>query len=136
MFTLICGLPNAGKTTYSAQFNNVLHLDDFPPSRFLNCNRAVAESDGDVVVEGIYNIRCRRELLLKGAKGLKVCIWIDTPLEVCLSRCSEGRPEHIVHTGARMFQPPTYSEGWDEIYIVKDGIETLMPREENYGGFN
>ncbi len=129
MFTLICGLPNAGKTTYSSQYDTVLHLDDFPYNRFLNCNKAVAESDGNIVVEGIYNLRCRRERLLEAVadKGVpKVCIWIDTPLEVCLERCKRGRAEHIVRKSAEMFQPPTLDEGWDEIIIIG----------ENYGESN
>lgn len=123
---VIIGLPNAGKTTYSVQFENVLHLDDFPQSKFLNCNKAVAESDGNVVVEGIYNLRCRRKLLLDAVankRTSKICIWIDTPLDVCLSRCITGRPERVVRQDAQMFQPPSYEEGWDEIIIIKGGRE-------------
>ena len=117
--TLVIGLPNAGKTTYAQRFDHVLHLDNFPPSKFLNCNKAVADAGGDVVVEGIYNLRCRREPLLKSATGRKVCIWIDTPVEECLRRSAFGRPEEIVRMGAAMFQPPTYDEGWDEIIIIR-----------------
>ena len=114
---LICGLPNAGKTTYSKQFDKVLHLDDFPPNKFLNCNEAVRKARGDVVVEGIYNIRCRREKLLEACKrhDKKVCIWINTPLETCLAR---GR-EDIVRRGAMMFQPPSTAEGWDEVIVIE-----------------
>lgn len=122
--TLICGLPNAGKTTFSGRYSKVLHLDDFPPSKFLNCNEAVRQSEDDVVVEGIYNIRCRRERLLEVAKGRKVCIWIDTPLEECLRR--EGKSEHVVRVGAEMFQPPTYDEGWDEIIIIRNNEEIRL----------
>ena len=118
MFTLICGLPNAGKTTYSKRFENVLHLDDFPRNKFLNCNKAVAESVGDVVVEGIYNLRIRRKKLLESVKdGKKVCIWIDTPTEECIRREDRGRQPHIV-TQLPM-QPPTYEEGWDEIVVIR-----------------
>ena len=130
---LIIGLPNAGKTTYSKQFKNVLHLDDFPWNKFLNCNEAVRLVDDDVVIDGIYNLRCRRERLLEAVRDKsekKVCIWVDTPLEECIKRSVFGRSERIVRDGARMFQPPTYDEGWDEIIIVKDGKETLLPRQE------
>ena len=122
---LICGLPNSGKTTYSQRFDNVLHLDDFPRSKFLNCNKAVAEADGDIVVEGIYNTKCRRNLLLQSAKGRKVCIWIDTPYEVCLDRCQTEEQKRIVNIAMDMFQEPTLDEGWDEIIIVKPCTTTL-----------
>ena len=105
---VIIGIPNAGKSTYSERFHDVIHLDDFPLSRFRNCNKAVAKSHGEVVVEGIYNTRNRREELLKACTGneKKVCVWIDTPLEVCLSRCTDSGFKHTVEIGARMFQPP------------------------------
>ena len=114
---LIIGYPNAGKTTYSAQFDNVLHLDDFPPSKFLNCNEAVKQADGEVVVEGIYNLRCRRKKLLEAVKKdeKKVCIWLNTPIEECIKRENRGRPRQVV---IGPFQPPTLDEGWDEIIVV------------------
>ena len=117
--TLIIGLSNAGKTTYSQKYDNVLHLDDFPFNKFLNCNEAVRKSDGNVVVEGIYNLRCRRKKLLEAVKGKpckNICIWLNTPLEECLKR--DGRSEEIVMQGYRMFQPPTLDEGWDEIIVI------------------
>ena len=120
---LIIGHPNAGKTTYSQQYDNVLHLDDFPQSKFLNCNKAVKKSDGNVVVEGIYNLRCRRKLLLEQVKDKdckNICIWIDTPLEVCIERERNyrHRPEQMVRHSYDAFQPPTYDEGWDEIIRI------------------
>lgn len=121
---LIIGHPNSGKTTYSQQYGNVLHLDNFPPSKFLNCNEAVRKTDGNVVVEGIYNLRCRRKLLLEQVKDKdckNICIWIDTPLEVCLERerNDRQRPEQMERHSYDVFQPPTYDEGWDEIIVVR-----------------
>ena len=113
--TLIMGHPNAGKTTYSARYDNVLHLDDFPRNKFLNCNEAVRRSDGNVVVEGIYNLRCRRIKLLEAVAGKgcrNVCIWLDTPLDECVRREDRGRDERTVRGP---LQPPTLDEGWDEI---------------------
>ena len=118
--TLICGHPNSGKTTFSQRFENVLHLDDFPPSKFLNCNEAVRKADGDVVVEGIYNLRCRREKLLEACmnKKPKICYWLDTPLEVCRERERTGRQRDGVMEHS-YFESPTLDEGWDEIQIIR-----------------
>ena len=121
---LIIGHPNAGKTTYAAQFDNVLHLDDFPRSKFLNCNEAVRQSDGNVVVEGIYNFRCRRERLLEAVKGKNVknvCIWLDTPVDECLRRETRGRDERTIND---YIEPPTLDEGWDEIIRIQYGNES------------
>lgn len=114
---LIIGRPNAGKTTYSAKFDKVIHLDDFPwkNDRFHNCNLAVAEADEDTVTEGIYTTRKRREEWLAVAKGRKVCIWLDTPLEECIARNSRGRSIFSM----RHVEPPTYDEGWDEIIVIR-----------------
>ena len=124
---LICGIPNAGKTTYSAQFEHVIHFDDFKPSarhpndQFQRCNQAAANADDDVCVEGVYNSKRRRMELLKAVAdkpGKRICIWLDTPVEECCRRETRHRPIGIVHAHARSFQPPTLDEGWDEIVRV------------------
>ena len=118
---LIMGHPNAGKTTYSSRYKAVLHLDEFPFPKFLNCNEAVKKTDGNVVVEGIYNLRCRREKLLEMVKGKpckNICIWLDTPIEECLKRENRGRNAQTINS---FLQPPTLEEGWDEIIIVEGG---------------
>lgn len=118
--TLVCGYPNSGKTTLSEQFEHVIHLDDFPPSKFLNCNQAVAKAEGDVVVEGIYNLKCRRIKLLETCKDKKpkICYFLDTPYEVCVQRESQGRQRQGVMEHSHI-EIPTYEEGWDEIIILR-----------------
>lgn len=125
---LICGIPNAGKTTYSARFENVLHLDDFDrkPSQYKNCIRAAGEAEGDVVVEGVFNTAKKRRDLLEAVQGKpfrRVCIWLDTPTDICLQRerSYRKRSDHLVLSNAERFQPPTYDEGWDEIIVIKEG---------------
>lgn len=124
MLTLICGIPNAGKTTLSTQYAHVIHLDDLDGrTHYDQCNRFASLYQGDVCVEGVYNrVRQRRELL-EACKhqSPKVCIWLDTPLEECLEREKNyrKRPLAIVHAHHNAFEPPTLEEGWDEIIIIK-----------------
>lgn len=123
---LIMGYPNAGKTTYSQNYEDVIHLDDFGRGKFAKCNEAVLHSDGNVVVEGIYNTAKRRKSLLDAVSEKncrKVCIWIQTPLEECLRRekMYRMRGDNVVLVSADMFEEPTYSEGWDEIITIKGG---------------
>lgn len=127
MLTLICGLPNAGKTTYSSKYDTVIHFDNIPREgdQFENCNRLASEVQGDVCVEGVYNSVRRRKQLLEACKhqDRKVCIWIDTPLEECIRREREyrKRPIGIVHAHHKSFEKPTLDEGWDEVIAITKG---------------
>lgn len=112
MLTLICGMPRAGKTTYSKRFSNVLHQDGLD---YKTVRNRVAMLTGDVVVEGIYEHPSVRMKLAEAYKGEgKRCIWLDTPLEI-----RKKRPMYHPCIGLN-FIPPTYEEGWDEI-IIKRG---------------
>ena len=120
MLTLICGLPNAGKTTYSQRYANVIHLDDYPHPRPAHCNATVRVAKGDVVVDGIYNTRYRRRKLLEAYQGRdkKVCIWLATPVRECIRRENRSRPQQVVLNQQERFEEPSLSEGWDEIIVV------------------
>lgn len=120
---LICGLPNAGKTTYSARFDNVLHLDEFigNPSKYKACIEAAKNASFDIIIEGLFTERKKRTDLFEAIKdkpGERVCIWIDTPADECIRRENRGRHPSVVEHHARIFEPPTYDEGWDEIIRI------------------
>ena len=123
MFVLICGLPRAGKTTYSKKFENVIHLDEL---RFMKSVqfRLRENGTGDVAVDGVYHKANDRISLLNEYKGLqKVCIWLDTPVEMKQSRRGyDSRCEYP-------FEPPTLEEGWDEIIIIRGEYEQRISRQ-------
>lgn len=133
MLTIIIGLPNAGKTTYANRFKEVLHYDDIMRLDTKTRYDMYAKAS---VIEGIYLTRRSRRIVLncwRKRLGKRVCVWVDTPLDVCLEREREGRnrSETVVLHNAKLFQPPTLDEGWDEIIIVKpDGSETRITKEE------
>ena len=109
--TLICGMPRAGKTTYSQRFDNVIHQDGLS---YETVKERVAMITGDVVIDGIYQHPYLRSKLIEAYNGKgKRCIWLDTPLEV-----RKKRPMwHPTH--GMTFEPPTYEEGWDEILVLR-----------------
>ena len=111
MLTLICGHPNAGKTTYSERFENVLHFDEYL-GRYAD-GYAIAAGMDDVVVEGLFQKRKTRLELLDALAdhSPKVCIWVDTPTEVC-----KARPDF---KGRARMEPPTLDEGWDEMIVIR-----------------
>lgn len=127
MLTLICGIPNAGKTTYSLRYAEVIHLDDYQHGRkwqeqLRACNDDASKVDGDVVVEGIYNTKEQRKGLLMACwhQTPKVCIWLDTPLDECIKRERNyrKRPISSVIHHDEIFQEPALDEGWDEVIRI------------------
>lgn len=118
---LICGIPNAGKTTYAKRFDNVINFD-----RVKGTNRQMHErvlemvkNNPSAVIEGVYNKAEDRKKLVQACGGGKV-IWLNTPVDECIRReeAYRKRPILIVESCAKHFEPPTYDEGWDEIIII------------------
>lgn len=117
MLTLICGLPRAGKTTYAARYNGkcqVLPCDYLQQWGVLRRIRHLPD-DEDVVVEGVYREARGRKELADAYHGKKVCIWLDTPLEI-----RKTRPGFYKESD-NPFDPPTLAEGWDKVIIDRNG---------------
>jgi len=97
--TLIMGLSNSGKTTYSLKFNNVVHLDDLYNLSLAEKQEIYSSTEEDVCIEGIYLRRKDREFILDAIKAEKrICIFLNTPLEECLSRETRKRPSFMFFT--------------------------------------
>ena len=112
MLTLICGLARSGKTTLSKQYEDTIKVVHLDRMGYDNCNRYASRLD-EIVVEGIYDTRRKRERLIQAYKGeRKVCIWLDTPKEVRMQRKGYHKIQEIP------FEPPTLDEGWDDIIRI------------------
>lgn len=129
MLILICGIPNAGKTTYSQKYNNVIHLDDVIRTSVI-CEMVAREDD--VCVEGVFVDARRRKKIAEVYEGKKICIWLDTPEDVCISRESRNRSEGLIKCCSQSFEPPTLDEGWDEIIIIRgdDNVERISREKQ------
>lgn len=127
MLTLICGLPRAGKTTYSKKYDGkctVIHLDYYGggESGHTRCN-SKANTNDDVVFEGVYHTARWRKSLVQNYRGdKKVCIWLDTPTEIKKTR--HGYCDKCEYP----FEPPTLDEGWDEIIIIRGDYEQRISK--------
>ena len=120
MLTLICGIPNAGKTTFSFSFVNVIHLDDHKGTTEV-CE-LVGGMEGSVVVEGVFGSPEKRKRLLESYKGEgSRCYFLDVPLRESIRRENRGRSRFILENAYRRFEPPTHDEGWDEIIRIENG---------------
>lgn len=112
MLILICGLPRAGKTTFSQRFKDVIHLDN--SGAYHGVLRRLQHESGDVIIEGVYDKRGYREQLIRTYKGEHFrCIWLNTPDEIRRSR--HGWDKYC----DKPFDTPTFDEGWDEIIIIR-----------------
>ena len=114
MLTLICGIPNAGKTTFSKQFENALHQDELGT----HVVEAVKEATGDVVIDGYFGTSEIRRKVLEAYNGQSRCIFLDIPTWESIRREDRHRHPQILRNAARFFEPPTYSEGWGEIITI------------------
>ena len=118
MITLICGLPRAGKTTYSECYKDtakIYHLDEYggPVGGYVRLHKRMKPSE-NIVVEGVYARSLERKTLIAPFKDdKKVCIWLNTPKEI-----KKTRRGYIEKYCEYPFEPPTYDEGWDEIIII------------------
>lgn len=129
---LITGIPNAGKTTYSHRYDNVVHYDEVKGGRHRRDKVIEAVSaDNDVVVEGVYDKAKDRKRLVETSKAKNTCIWLDVSVDECLKRESKYRQrgEHLVIWCAESFEPPTLDEGWDEIIIIRGEHEQRINRQ-------
>lgn len=129
-FTLICGLPNAGKTTYSKQYKNVIHLDDYKikyRDRWQDaCFKTLRQMKNSMCMEGLAISKEFRKSLVNIAKARNyntICIFIDTPVDVCIKRCDlndKGVPKQNIVLYGKLINRPTLEEGWDELKIINN----------------
>lgn len=118
MLMLICGIPNAGKTTYSSRFDNALHLDEIGATdKVIGKMRQI---DGDVVVEGYFGNAESRRKVRSAYGGEARCVFIDISVEESIKREKRNRHETILRNASRFFEPPTLDEGWDEIIVIRE----------------
>ena len=126
---LIIGIPNAGKTQYSSRYENVIHFDDVWSRNVYQYLADEVKKNNDICIEGVFGKASNRIILISESKTKNTCIWLDTPLEICLSRERSGRKrsDHLVIWSNDEFEPPTLDEGWDEIIIIRgdDNVECI-----------
>ena len=127
MLTMICGIPNAGKTTFSKRYENALHLDDI--GTIDRVVETISGMDGDVIIEGYFGKKESRDRVRAAHKGRSRCIFLDVSIEESIRREDRNRHSQILRNAERFFEPPTYSEGWDEIIIIEENnVESISDK--------
>lgn len=139
--TVMCGVPNAGKTTKATalaeetgatrisvdDYRHYIRYDGKPMTVIdaaLTDAREALERGEDVIFDNVNsNAHARRHVLdMCRMDGLRtVCIYMDTPVETCLERAHGSWPAAFY---AHKVTRPTEDEGFDEIIICTDGRGT------------
>ena len=132
---VMCGLPRSGKSTYIEKFLNkyfILSADRLRKlvygQRYFSFGEPLVwhirqiilhellDQSVSIVIDEINVTRERRQPLIELGKkyGYRViCIWIQTPVDICTNR--EPELKHVIEEKASKFEDPTLEEGFDEI---------------------
>lgn len=140
------GLQGAGKSTWVAACLAATHAvvskDHWPRARRREARqqRVVAQllAEGrSVVVDNTNPSAAERAPLVAAARAACVpvrAVWVDTPLDVCLTR-NAARPEEArvplvgVHAAQARFTPPTPEEGFTRVDVVRPRGPLHAPEE-------
>lgn len=150
---LVCGIPGSGKSTFLSQFvkksssliisrdkirfsllkdgEDYFAHEPIVEQMFYTGISKALELGYDVFADqSSISPSARRKIKnrVHGFSEINI-IWIDTPIEVCIERDSkrEGRArvgEKVIKNMLANFTPPTFEEGFANIYKYKD--ETLI----------
>lgn len=147
-FYMMVGLPASGKSTYAKELalkeNANIHSSDSIREElfgdinnqdnndkvFAELNRRIREDskNGKNVILDATNISSKRrmtflqqELRMRYINCEKICVFIATPYEQCLSQNKlrdRVVPEHVIKKMYLNMEIPAYFEGWDNIKII------------------
>lgn len=103
---IVCGLQGAGKSSWIER-----HASRYAPGIFFDAALPGARHRAQIVE---IARQCDAKLW---------AVWINTPLDVALRRnaqrpVDERVPEDAIHSVAALFEPPTLSEGFEDIIVV------------------
>lgn len=140
---VLCGLPGSGKSTLSKQLAEqhgaaVHSIDDIPGSwgnrdidgkfrrQWMDNIKADLRNGSSVVCDSTALTSISRKWILNELSEFdckKILVVKVVPVEECVKR-NKGRfrevPEEQIQLTARLLEPPTPDEGWDEILISRD----------------
>ena len=150
-FTMIIGLPYSGKTTYAhkiaADNPNAVIISAEDVSKELHamessdavtavmvtrtieaikhCNNVICDCEG---LSASY--RKRFLSFLEGLNIERYCVVMNTAAVFCEDRAAKGDISYLKSVENKRYYYPSYSEGWDMIRVITDGVGMFSARED------
>lgn len=137
---IMCGLPGAGKSTFTTSRPDLetvcmdrIRFELFGDEAVQTNGRRVfeiamarvknaLEAGRDCVFDGTNTTRRRRRALMQRFSGVRfVCVWVATPLDLCIQRNAARTrvvPVEVIKRYAQNFMTPDLSEGFAEILKI------------------
>ena len=159
-FYMMVGVPGSGKTTYAHRIPNAKVLSSDDIRKELGVDGGDKQAHGRVfeilherVKEALNNVKdfvydatniaeSKRRSFLKEIKdlaGKKVCVCLVPSLNQAIRQNAdrdEPVPEHVIRNMHMRLEAPTFSEGWDEMKLMKtlpqrniDRIRSMTAKE-------
>lgn len=158
---LVCGLPGSGKSTFLSKLNNknckiisrdkirfsllkegdmyFAHENEVKEMLWSQINESLSDGYDTYVDQTSLNPEARSYLLNHITAHYELCniIWFNIPISTCLER-NENRKETKAYVPRgvirRMFYqmvPPSYNEGFDNIFIYDENNELTLQETKN-----
>ena len=129
---VMCGIPASGKSTLSKKLANEqnlvrLSLDEMGYVRQHKLIPHIVEAlskGNSVIADSLYTKEKWRTELLQAVKPIGcrcVLLHMSTPLDECIRRNVDREnalPDFAIEDIYNSIEPPTLSEGWNEIIVV------------------
>lgn len=131
MIIFITGLPNSGKSYFTKNIKNCIHLDNYIVDGY-HGNHPHKDIDDmlkqyqNVFIEGILPMPGQRKIFFhKYFKHNIICVYLDTDKDIIFSRNTRYTKE-VLQQFFNCFNPPQLNEGYLSLVTIKNNDEQMM----------
>ncbi len=126
---ILCGLPGSGKSTLASYIEqkykdfNIISFDELSCITYDDfIEEILLKNNTNLVLDAVFQKNLYRTKIIKTLKQFNYCsilIYCNLSAENCFSRIQNREKIFslsLLKAMEQRFEPPSYDEGWDEIY--------------------